>query len=74
MCVKNMPFLSVDSIIGEFSEMGVIGLAPSNIESSYVWNLFSQGQIPHVLVGLNFEDQTDGFKISMITFGYIDYS
>lgn len=46
MCVRNMPFLSVESINGEFSGMGVVGLAPSNTESSYVWHLFNQGQIP----------------------------
>ena len=41
LCVRNMPFLSVDSINGEFAGMGVVGLAPSNPDNSYVWHLFN---------------------------------
>jgi hypothetical protein len=36
MCVRNMPFVSVSKIIGEFEYNGVIGLAPNPKNGAYV--------------------------------------
>lgn len=59
MCVRNMPFVSVSKIIGEFEYNGVIGLAPNPKNGAYVNQLFMQDQIEHKFVGLNFEDPDD---------------
>jgi len=36
LCVRNMPFVSVTRIIGNFNPNGIIGLAPNMHERSYV--------------------------------------
>jgi len=36
LCVRNMPFVSVSGIIGDFEANGIIGLAPHMHERSYV--------------------------------------
>jgi len=43
MCVRNMPFTLVTSIIGTFEANGMIGLGPNGHELSYVNTLFDQG-------------------------------
>ena len=68
-----MPFVSVQSIYGEFTANGIVGLAPGLSDKSYVEQLFKQGQIEKRIVGLNYEDPTDKAVQSAVTFGYIDY-
>jgi hypothetical protein len=36
MCVRNMPFVSVTKILGDFEANGVIGLAPNDDKRSYL--------------------------------------
>ena len=36
LCVRNMPFVSVSGIIGDFNANGIIGLAPHMFERSFV--------------------------------------
>jgi hypothetical protein len=36
LCVRNMPFISVGGIIGDFNANGIIGLAPHMYERSFV--------------------------------------
>lgn len=36
MCVRNMPFISVTKIIGDFEANGVIGLAPNPKNGAYI--------------------------------------
>lgn len=74
MCVRNMPFISVTKIIGDFEANGVIGLAPNSNNDAYVNQLFMQDQIKYKYVGLNFEDPEDNSQMSTITFGHFDYS
>ena len=56
LCVRSMPFVLIDNIIGEFEANGIIGLAPHMHEKSYVGQLFEQGQIQKKIVGLNYEN------------------
>ena len=70
LCVRQMPFLLAKDIIGEFTANGVLGLAPG--ENSYISQLHSQGQVPEMKVGMNFEDPSDKSSISTMTFGYFD--
>jgi hypothetical protein len=64
MCVRNMPFTCVDSLIGSFEANGIIGLAPNSHELSYVNSLFEQGVIESKKVGLNFENPSDTTSVS----------
>ena len=59
LCVDNHKFLAVDSIDGDFTMNGVLGLAPGDVQESFVMNLYKQGKIPSPLVGLNFEYPED---------------
>jgi hypothetical protein len=60
MCVRNMEFLAAEEVIGEFAANGVVGLAPSKDDkTNFVANLYSQGVIDHMVVGLNFENPLD---------------
>lgn len=43
LCVRGMPFVAVDNIIGDFDFNGIVGLAPGKSENSYVHNLYEQG-------------------------------
>mmetsp|Transcript_9682 Transcript_9682/g.16288 ORF Transcript_9682/g.16288 Transcript_9682/m.16288 type:complete len:146 (-) Transcript_9682:1086-1523(-) len=43
ICVRSMPFVAVDTIIGDMESNGVLGLAPGDSEDSYVQQLFNQG-------------------------------
>ena len=45
LCVRNMPFLAVDTIIGSLEASGTIGLAPHYENKSYVYQLWEQSQI-----------------------------
>ena len=36
MCVRNMPFISANRVIGEFEANGIIGLAPNTQNDAYV--------------------------------------
>ena len=74
MCIRQMPFLLPTQIIGRFEANGIIGLAPGNDQSSYVHQLYNQGQISSIKVGMNFEDPLDKKSISTMTFGDFDYS
>ena len=74
MCVRNMPFVSVTSINGNFNANGIVGLAPHMGDKSYVEQLYNQGQIDEKIVGLNFEDPTDHTMVSTVSFGFIDYN
>lgn len=68
-----MPFLLVDSVIGNFDANGVIGLAPTNDRRSYIHQLYAQGQVNDMKVGLNFENPLDTDSVSTITFGEWDF-
>jgi hypothetical protein len=48
MCVTQMPFISVQSLIGNFEANGIIGLAPNNHERSYINQLFNQKKIDNL--------------------------
>lgn len=48
MCVKDMPFISTQSIIGDFEANGIIGLAPNNHERSYINKLFNEKKIDNL--------------------------
>jgi hypothetical protein len=74
MCVRNMPFVSVSKVIGDFEANGVIGLAPNDDKRSYLNQLYMQNQIKEKVIGLNFEDPSDKGSMSTISWGYIDYS
>ena len=54
--MRQMPFLLVDSQIGNFEANGVIGLAPTNDEKSYIYQLYSQEQVSDLKVGINYEN------------------
>ena len=43
LCVRDMPFVSINSVTGDFRAMGVVGLAPDNEGKSYVSQLYEQG-------------------------------
>lgn len=73
LCVRQMPFLAVDEITGEFGANGILGLGPSNDKRSYVNQLYYQGQIDEQVVGLNYENPADKTAASTVTFGYLDY-
>lgn len=64
-----MTFVLADSIIGTFEANGIFGLAPGSNEQSYIDQMYSQGQVANLKVGLNYEDPADDFAISTITFG-----
>jgi hypothetical protein len=68
-----MPFIAVDKVDGEFEGNGLFGLAPSEPDTSYVYQLFQQGQIDQPIVGLNYENPLDKKVVSQINFGYFDY-
>lgn len=68
-----MPFLLVDSQIGNFEANGVIGLAPTNDEKSYIYQLYSQEQVSDLKVGINYENPEDKDSVSTITFGEWDF-
>jgi hypothetical protein len=51
-----MPFFLPENTLGQFEAQGILGLAPSMDGRSYVEQLYNQGEIPRMLVGLNFED------------------
>lgn len=74
ICVRGMPFVLVDNINGDFGANGVFGLAPGSDATSYLENLFNQGQIKERVIGMNFENPDDKNSVSSITFGYIDYN
>lgn len=74
LCVRNMPFISVTGIIGDFSANGIFGLAPHMHERSFVNQLYMQGEIEDKVVGLNYEDAANKQQVSTVTFGYIDYN
>ena len=74
MCVRNMPFISANKVIGDFEANGIIGLAPNTQNDAYVNQLFMQDQIKNKFVGLNYEDPEDDNSVSTITFGHFDYS
>lgn len=74
LCVRNMPFVSINEIVGTLKAMGIVGLAPNNNEKSFINQLYEQGQVAQKIVGLNFEDPSDRQSVSTISFGYIDYS
>ena len=69
-----MTFLLTDTIIGNFAANGVLGLAPGGQANSYIERLHSQGQVPGLKVGMNFENPNDKSAISTITFGEFDFS
>ena len=69
-----MPFLLVDNVIGNFEANGVIGMAPSDDEKSYIHQLYAQGVVEELKVGLNFENPADKGSLSTITFGEWDYA
>lgn len=69
LCVRQMTFVLADSIIGTFEANGIFGLAPGSNEQSYIDQMYSQGQVANLKVGLNYEDPADDFAISTITFG-----
>ena len=37
LCVRSMPFLDVDAIVGKFEASGTIGLAPGFDKKSYIY-------------------------------------
>jgi hypothetical protein len=49
-------------------------LAPIASNSSYVQNLFYQGEIENQFVGLNLEYPEDTHQQSRVNFGWYDYS
>jgi hypothetical protein len=40
LCVRNMPFVSVSGIIGDFNANGIVGLAPHMHERSFINQLY----------------------------------
>ena len=69
-----MPFLLVDRVIGNFEANGIIGLAPGDDEKNYIHQLYAQGVVEELKVGLNFENPADFDSQSKIAFGGWDYS
>ena len=69
-----MQFLLVKTIYGKFNANGVLGLAPSSRQGkSFVNELWNQGEIDELKVGLNIENPSDKGSISTVTFGSWDY-
>lgn len=52
----------------------MFGLAPTNDDRAYINQLWNQGQVADLKVGLNFENPEDKDQVSTVTFGYWDYS
>ena len=59
----------VQNIIGEFEANGVIGLAPADGEKSYIHQLYAQGEVEELKVGLNYENPADSSSVSTVSFG-----
>jgi len=75
LCLKNHKFVAVEKIKGgEFAANGILGLAPSRDEKSFVRQLFDNGVIDQEVVSLNLEDPNDKSIDSTIGFGEIDGS
>lgn len=75
LCLKNHKFVAVEKIKGgEFAANGILGLAPSRDEKSFVRQLFDNGVIDKEIVSLNLEDPNDKTIDSTIGFGEIDGS
>lgn len=72
LCVKDLEFVDVTDVIGDFSANGILGLAPSHSEKSIVTQLMRQKKISQEVVGLNFEDPSNTREISKVSFGAID--
>lgn len=72
MCVRQMPFLAVSEVYGDFAANGVIGLAPT--ENNFIEMLYEQGVINSRVIGLNLENPLDTNQKSRISIGAIDYN
>ena len=68
LCVRQMPFLAVDEITGEFGANGILGLAPSSDKRSFINQLYNQGQINQKMIGFNYK-----YHHQEISFGKIDF-
>jgi hypothetical protein len=73
LCLKKHMFVAIEKIKGgEFAANGILGLAPSRDEKSYVRQLFDNGIIDKEVVSINLEDPNDISIDSTIAFGEID--
>ena len=60
-------------MIGEFESNGIIGLAPTTNDKSFIDQLYAQGQATELRVGLNYENPNDKSAVSTITFGAYEW-
>jgi hypothetical protein len=74
--VSNFKVLIASTLIGEISSNGVLGLAPSHSDNSFVKALQAQGAFPsqRAIIGLNFENPIDTDQKSTMTLGTVNYN